>query len=285
MSRALILPGGGSRGVIQVGMLAAYLNNHRCAGSHMDELPYDALYGTSVGALNGILVHQNEFDKLVKLWQNIKTEQIYTWNFFKAFGPAASLASTKPLTRIIQQYLNVDRMSLNRKPFYVSATCIDTLYAETRQMPLTTSAETAKWILASASAPIGFPVQVIDGNQYSDGGASRDYGIEKAIDDGYDEIIVLCPSTITPKPIRNLIDMLEFQMSVQSSTQFNDETMVAQILNKSKHTVTLTIYKPPACDLDILNFSAASQNFDKYYKMGFDLLAKPTLQFRRTIKR
>lgn len=275
MKRALLLPGGGARGVIQLGMIYAYM--HQCNWTN----PYDALYGTSVGTLNGILVHQNQPDQLLDLWQNIKNSHVYNWNPFKMIGHAASLLSSTPLTGLIDKYLDLDLLKNNPKPFFASATCVYPLQAETRQLPCK---DTAKWVLASASAPLAFPTQFVYGKQYTDGGMTRNYSIQKAVVDGYDDIVVLCPSTVVEKPVLNWLDMLELQMSAQSAIQYSDEVELATLLDRVPHTVTLTIYKPPAVDLGMLDFDKAGRNFEKYFKIGYHLLNKPTLQVRKVIK-
>jgi|SRR5579872_6032123 len=272
--RALLLPGGGARGVLQTGLIAAYLDTYKT---------YDALFGTSVGALNGSLLHQNEFHNLLDLWQTIRNNKVYTWNLLKMFGSAASLASDKPLMKLINQYVNIDKLKANPTKFFVSATNLQTMRAETKQMPCE---DATKWILCSASAPLAFPTQIYNGKRYSDGGLMRDFNIQAAIDMGYEDIIVLCPSAVTQEPIKNIIDMLEFQLTVQSAIQYEDETQLAQILNRAKKTVSLTIYKPTPEQVPFgqLDFNYAGKNFEKLYQTGYNMLSKPSLQFRRTLQ-
>lgn len=275
MKRALLLPGGGARGVIQLGMIYAYM--HQMQWKH----PYDALYGTSVGTLNGVLLHQDEFDKAIDLWRTMSNKKIYNWNPLNMFGKGASLMSSAPLAKLVDKYLNVEKLKANPIPFFSTATCVFPLQAETRQLPCS---ETRDWVLASASAPIAFPTHFVYGKQYTDGGVTRNYNIEKAISDGYDDIVVLCPSALQNRPVKNLIDMLELQMAAQSTIQYSDEVELSKILDRVPHTVTLTIYKPPVVDLGMLDFDGAGKQFDKYFKMGYSLLTKPTLQVRKVIK-
>lgn len=123
--RALLLPGGGARGILQLGLISAYLEHNS----------YDSLYCTSVGALNGILVHQGELDKLIDLWKNIRNSDVYSWNLWNVFGPSACLFSSKPLGKLINKYVDVDKLKANPRPMYVSATCINPIKAETKQIP------------------------------------------------------------------------------------------------------------------------------------------------------
>ena len=67
MKRALVLSGGGSRGAYEIGAWQA-----------LNELGVrlDAVYGTSIGALNAGLVAQGDVEQAVELWQNINLSQV-----------------------------------------------------------------------------------------------------------------------------------------------------------------------------------------------------------------
>lgn len=272
MSRALILPGGGARGVLQTGMYAAYLEQYKT---------YDFICGTSAGSLNATLIAQNEVFKMLELWRTIKNSDIFKWNVFNIFGPNGSLMDTTPLAGLIHKTLDINKLKQSGKPFYASTTQINPLAAVTKNVCDMTQEQAEKWVLASASAPLAFPVQAIDGKQYSDGGLTRNFGISHAVALGATEIIVLCCSTINSVNVRNLLDMVMLQLSVQSAAQFTDETELAQILNKSQHTVSLTVYKPDSIDLKQLDFTGASRNYKKYYEQGYNIMNKPALQFRK----
>ena len=56
---AIVLAGGGSRGAYQIGVWKAL----REMG-----IDYQLVTGTSVGALNGVLMVQQEYDKALAVW-------------------------------------------------------------------------------------------------------------------------------------------------------------------------------------------------------------------------
>lgn len=68
MKRAIVLSGGGSRGAYQIGVWHA-LRKLR--------IKYDIVTGTSVGALNGVLMTQNSFRKAYKLWSNMDFNVVF----------------------------------------------------------------------------------------------------------------------------------------------------------------------------------------------------------------
>ncbi|MBQ9938060.1 MAG: patatin-like phospholipase family protein, partial [Oscillospiraceae bacterium] len=64
MKRAIVLGGGGSRGGYHIGVWKAL----RELG-----IDYQMVTGTSVGALNGAIMAQNDFESAVKMWENLTT--------------------------------------------------------------------------------------------------------------------------------------------------------------------------------------------------------------------
>ena len=68
MSLAIVLSGGGSRGAYQIGVWKAL----RKLG-----IKYNIVTGTSVGALNGVLMVQEDFEKGINLWKNLDYSKIY----------------------------------------------------------------------------------------------------------------------------------------------------------------------------------------------------------------
>lgn len=65
----LVLNGGGAKGAYQIGAWAA-LRQLKLGGE------ITAVSGTSVGALNALLIGQNDFDRAVDVWKNLKQEEI-----------------------------------------------------------------------------------------------------------------------------------------------------------------------------------------------------------------
>ena len=65
--RAVVLGGGGSKGAYQIGVWQALRELN---------LDYQVVTGTSVGALNGALMAQGEFDAAWDLWWNMDNTQV-----------------------------------------------------------------------------------------------------------------------------------------------------------------------------------------------------------------
>ena len=69
MKTAVVLSGGGAKGAYQIGVWKAL----RKLG-----INYDIVTGTSVGALNGVLMVQQDYHTAFKLWSNIPKATIAT---------------------------------------------------------------------------------------------------------------------------------------------------------------------------------------------------------------
>lgn len=64
--RALILGGGGARGAYEAGVVAALVEREH----------FDIVCGTSIGAVNGMFIAQDEPDRMVDVWRTISTRGI-----------------------------------------------------------------------------------------------------------------------------------------------------------------------------------------------------------------
>ena len=65
----LVLSGGGAKGAFQVGAEQVL----REEGG----FEWERIFGVSVGALNGALLAQHEYDRLLHVWQTIRREDLY----------------------------------------------------------------------------------------------------------------------------------------------------------------------------------------------------------------
>jgi predicted acylesterase/phospholipase RssA len=94
MSRALVLSGGGFRGAVQVPVIDHLCNLHQ----------YDAIYGTSVGALNGVMAAMGKLDELWDLWNGVDG----IGGFLKiCLLPIKGLYSMKPMRKKIEQHVRL----------------------------------------------------------------------------------------------------------------------------------------------------------------------------------
>ena len=192
--RAVVLSGGGAKGAYQIGVWKA-LKKLR--------IKYDIVTGTSVGAINGIFMVQNDFNKCNKVWNKInmkllfeeniqdsnkKRELIknYSKNFIKNNG-------TKPegLEKLLEKNINKKRF-FNSKINYGLVS-----YNLTTKKPVIitkkdlTNNNLLDYLIASASCYPAFTPREINNEKLIDGGYYDNLPINLALKLGADEIIAI----------------------------------------------------------------------------------------------
>ena len=78
MKKGLVLAGGGTRGAYQSGALRAL--------RALKKDDWQVVTGTSVGALNGALVVQKDYEAMDAMWENLKQEDIIEGAFTTDFN-------------------------------------------------------------------------------------------------------------------------------------------------------------------------------------------------------
>jgi len=148
----IALSGGGARGILHIGALEAL----RKYG-----IDPEIISGTSAGALVGVLYAAGlEPLQILDLVKGSKMHKMIKWKL-----PSSGLFDMKKLQVLLEQHIPADDFSALKKPFYCAVTNLNTGLAEIKS-----SGKLFQWVLASASIPVIFEPQIIDGTTYVDGG-------------------------------------------------------------------------------------------------------------------
>lgn len=155
---ALVLSGGGALGYAHIGVLQA-----------LDEagIKPSIIAGTSMGAIVGAVYAQGYTGN--ELFEFVKQRRLYSLhrNVHVSFLHVnRGLGSYKHVRQLLNDAIPHDRFDSLDIPFLCVATNIRTGRPEVRSM----GADLADWVLASASIPVIFKPQLIDGEYYCDGG-------------------------------------------------------------------------------------------------------------------
>ncbi len=198
---ALVLAGGGAKGVYQIGAWKAL--------REMD-IDIEAAAGASVGALNAALIAQGDFKKAETLWDNISldkivcipSELVYKGQLYLAKGTIKYLKDlnrsilklggldSTPLLNLIKDALN--ETDIRKKDFDLGLVTfnVDKLKPVELFLEDIPDGELAEFLLASASFP-AFKRTTIDGNKYTDGGIYDNIPFQMIKNRGYKKIIVI----------------------------------------------------------------------------------------------
>lgn len=196
--KAVVLSGGGSKGSYQVGVWKALRRLH---------YHYNIVTGTSVGALNGVMMVQRDYRRCLKLWQTINFEKIFVDEF------PNDIDSLAGKTKIYQKYAvnfikngGIDTSRFEQliyqmyRPFRFFHSSVDygivTYNMTTKKAVEVTKKEMTEetaplYIIASASCYPAFPKKKIGGEDYIDGGYSDNLPINLALSLGATEIVAV----------------------------------------------------------------------------------------------
>ena len=146
------LSGGGARGILHIGVLEAL---------HKYGIVPEIISGTSMGALVGVLYASGMGP--VQILDLVKSSKMYKMIKWKV--PSSGLLDMNKVQMLLEKHIPVDDFGSLKKPFYCSVSNLNTGLSETKS-----TGKLIQWVLASASIPVIFEPQIIDGTTYVDGG-------------------------------------------------------------------------------------------------------------------
>lgn len=209
----LVLSGGGGKGAYQIGVLKA-----------MEELgmldEVEAIAGSSIGALNAVLLAQQDQKKMEEVWNKITPDQIFSaeissadilseiadiFHDVKEFLESATLdqfiksartdglCSRTGLIKIMDEHIDFDKIRNYQKEIYVTIAKVvnGTPVAEYHTLRDKTDEQIRKLLLASSALPVIYDAVDIDGIMYRDGGIADNVPIKPLRDSGLKNFYVL----------------------------------------------------------------------------------------------
>ena len=266
IKNALVLAGGGAKGAYQAGSIKA-----------LYELgfQFDIVTGTSIGALNGLLVVQQEPETLYNLWSNLTLQDVITHpisfddfsmdsilsqknlitSFFKSYIKHKG-ADNAPLISLINQHFNSYRFRSSPIDYGLVTILYPSLIPQEITKKDMNPDEAVEYAIASASCFPAFPVYYIEKQGYIDGGYYDNLPITAAINLGADAIITIelqngpvheyfldRPSIIRIRPYNNLGTFFDFSrdaLDQRMTLGYLDTYKVFQKYKGYKYTFTLS---------------------------------------------
>jgi NTE family protein len=148
----IALSGGGARGIVHIGVLEAL---------HKYGVKPEIISGTSMGALVGVFYAAGfEPLEILEMVKSSKIIKMIQWQL-----PSSGLIDLKKVATLLQNKIEIDDFSALKRPFFCSVVNLNSGQSEIKH-----SGKLFQWVLASASIPVIFEPQIIDGVTYVDGG-------------------------------------------------------------------------------------------------------------------
>lgn len=200
LKQALVLAGGGSKGAYQAGCIKALI-----------ELGYNfnIVTGTSVGALNALLVVQKDYEALYKLWDEIKISDVLKDPINLNFSIESMISQTNLIEPFFKSYINEKgaditplkkkiRSLYNDKKLFdsnIDYGIVTVKYPSLSPLQITKKDmkpnEPVEYAIASASCFPAFPIHYINKQGYIDGGYYDNLPISLALKMKADKIIAI----------------------------------------------------------------------------------------------
>ncbi len=198
--KALVLAGGGTRGAYQNGAIRAL--------RELGKDNWNIVTGTSIGALNGTLVVQGDYEELNDLWMNLTSDQIISGDFPEDFRLETLINERNLLTSLFKNYVKdggadisplIERTGRMFRPDAIFASEIDfacIAVSVATRTPVFVTKEMMRqygkdWLVASASAYPALPIHKFEEGEFIDGGFYDNLPIDLALRMGAEEVIAI----------------------------------------------------------------------------------------------
>lgn len=197
MKRAVVLSGGGAKGAYEVGVWQAMRET--------DFVP-DVITGTSVGALNGALMMQDDFDRAVEIWESITMDKILKLEEPIDFGRLGFKGTIRafvnevllrggmdpsPLGDLLAQHLDEKKVRAARPEFGIVTVSVAPLGKHTLFLEDIPEGQLNDYLLASAACYPLFRPYKMDGMEFIDGGYYDNLPLSMAAERGATEILAV----------------------------------------------------------------------------------------------
>ncbi len=198
MKRALVMSGGGGKGAYQFGVWKALRKLN---------IDFDIVTGTSIGALNGALIVQDDYLSLWYLWEKANFNTIFgykmknsidsplgkkeTLNMYKEGILKDKGMDTIHIEKLANRFIDEKKIRDSKLDYGIVTFNLTDFKVKSLQKKQIPSGKLVDYAIASATCFPAFKIKEIDGNKYIDGGYYDNLPINLAIDMGADEIIAV----------------------------------------------------------------------------------------------
>lgn len=198
----VVLEGGGARGAYQIGVYKALIE---------EGIEVKGIAGTSVGALNGAILVQGDFDKAYEIWENISysrvikasDEEIEKFKKGKLDREDILLLIQRlrgiiregglditPLRNLLEEVLDEEKIRNSGKDFAIVTVSLSDLKPMELYIEDIPYGKLIDYLMASAYLPV-FKREKIDGKSFLDGGVYNNLPANLLIDKGYKDLIII----------------------------------------------------------------------------------------------
>ena len=178
---AFVLEGGAMRGLYSAGVLDVFMQN---------DISTDAIYGVSAGALFGINFKSKQIGRAIRYNIKYAHEKNYM-GLYSLITTGNIMNKEFCFDKLVNELDKFDFEAFDKSPidFFAVVTNVETGSAE--YIKITNAREGLEALRASGSMPFVSKCVDVAGSKYLDGAISDPIPLQKALDDGYEKIVVV----------------------------------------------------------------------------------------------
>jgi NTE family protein len=300
----LVLEGGGARGAYHIGVYKAILE---------EGIEIGGITGTSIGALNGAMIVQGDYERCYELWQNLsysmliddteyeieklkgfkfdKEDLLILSNYLKNLISNRGL-DIKPFKRMLDTYIDEERIRNSALDFgivTINLTDMKSVEIFKEDIP---QGEIKDYLLASSYLPV-FRTEKLGGKKYLDGGFFDNLPFRMLKKKGYNDLIIVRTHA---KGFVRKVNIDKVNAIIISPTEDIGRTLTLDS-TRAKKTLELGYYDGLRAFRHLKGFKyyiEAEEPMEYYFKMLLDLdedqvekiillVKTPDLPYRRAL--
>lgn len=232
----LVLEGGGAKGSYHVGVYKALLE---------EGIPIGGVAGTSIGALNGAMIVQGDFEVCQKLWESISYSKIIGANYeeverltrLRLGREELTVLAQKlklliidkgfditPFKNMLDKYVDEDKLRSSAMDFGLVTFNLSDLKPVQMFKEQIPYGEIKNYLLASSYLPV-FRFERLNGKIYLDGGVYDNLPFRMLLEKGYHKLIIVRThiDARTREILPNGLDAIIIEPSEDIGRTFNYE--------------------------------------------------------------
>jgi len=261
MKTALILPGGGLKGAIELGACKVILK----------KIIPDLIIGTSAGALNGAAFGNGDdleenLRKIERVWLDYKKKTFFALNlelFYKMYH-AQSIYSNERLYAVINTFLSVRKLEDLKIPLFINCTNLISGKSE-----FFSQGDILDPLVASCSHAPLLPPVYINKIPYADGSLGSVFGVEKALELNCKRVIIVNVQSSEPEVLqfRSFREHIEYSLALLHNQNVRNEIEICK-----DHKMKIIEIKPTTALTDVLSMRVS--DMPKLIELGEKEAAK-----------
>ena len=259
-----VLEGGAMRGLYSAGVLDVFMQNG---------ISTDAIYGVSAGALFGINFKSRQIGRAIRYNLKYAHEKNYM-SLYSLITTGNIMNQHFCFNRIIYELDKFDFETFDNSPidFYAVVTNVET--GKPEYMHITNAERDMEKLRASGSMPFVSKLVDIDGVKYLDGAISDPIPLQKALDEGYEKIVVVLtraedepkskerlPYNLVYRKYSNFVDCAKAQLEKYNET--------LDLVKKYENEERIVVLRPSQ-NLKIARVEKNLKKLESIYQLGVD---------------